>query len=76
MVDTAKIAKIEERLVEYYKAEKAVTTGQEYSIGNRSLKRADLSEINDMIIKLNSQLSAARRGGKIRMQRVVPRDGV
>ena len=30
-------------------AERAVATGQEYTIGNRHLKRADLSDITDRI---------------------------
>ncbi len=38
-----------ERLREYYKAEKAVLSGQSYTIGNRQLTRANLASIRAAI---------------------------
>lgn len=38
-----------ERLKEYYAAEKAVLSGQSYTIGNRTLTRANLATIRDAI---------------------------
>ena len=38
-----RLARYKERLSMYYKAEEAVLLNQEYKIGTRSLKRADLS---------------------------------
>lgn len=38
-----------ERLREYYKAEKAVLSGQSYTIGNRQLTRAKLASIRAAI---------------------------
>ena len=41
-----------ERLRSYLDAEQAILSGQEYTIGNRTLKRADLSEIRAEINSL------------------------
>ena len=38
-----------ERLKEYYAAEKAVLSGQSYTIGNRTLTRANLATIRNAI---------------------------
>lgn len=44
---------LNERLKQYLEAEKAVLiAGQSYKIGNRTLTRADLSEIRDEISSL------------------------
>jgi hypothetical protein len=43
------------RLDLYLAAEEAVLTGQEYSIGSRRLRRADLKEIRDTVEKLQNQ---------------------
>lgn len=66
----------EERLAHYIAAEQAVLNGQSYSIGNRSLDRADLREIRKGIIALRSELASLQRCGRMRVQRVVPRDGI
>jgi hypothetical protein len=44
------------RLDLYLAAEEAVLTGQEYSIGSRRLRRADLKEIRDTIEQLQNQV--------------------
>ncbi len=65
-----------ERLSMWLSAEGAVATGQEYRIGTRSLKRADLKEIRNQILfwkRQVDQLESGRKGGG-RVMRVVPRD--
>ncbi len=75
MTIAEKIAEVQTRLTAYIKAEQYLLKGgQAYSIGNRSLTRADLKSITDMIIRLNSDLMTLQRGNQIVMQRVVPRD--
>ena len=75
MTLAAKITETETRLAAYIKAESFLLLGgQAYSIGNRSLTRADLDAITKMIIRLNSDLMTLRRGNQIICQRVVPRD--
>ena len=65
------------RLSAYLLAEQAILSGaQSYSIGNRSLTRADLESIRKMITKLTSECLQLERGNKIKIQRVVPRDDV
>lgn len=72
-----KIVETEARLAMYIAAEQAIVKGgQSYSIGNRSLDRGDLKEIRKAIIQLNNELNMLNNGYRIRMQRVVPRDGV
>lgn len=63
-------------LATWLEAERAVATGQEYSIGTRRLKRADLSMIADRIKFWRGEvakLESGRKGG-CRVMRAVPRD--
>lgn len=62
-------AQAETQLTAYLAAETAVLSGQEYSIGSRRLKRADLAEIreginywNGMVQKLANGTGARVRG--------------
>lgn len=72
-----RITETETRLAMYIAAEQAIVKGgQSYSIGNRSLDRGDLKEIRRAIIQLNNELNVLNNGYRLRMQRVVPRDGV
>jgi len=71
LTDTDRIAETRTRLSRYIAAETAVLQGQAYSIGPRSLTRADLSEIRKAIIDLYAELNTLE-GGSIRLQRVVP----
>jgi len=65
------------RLGLYLLAESAILNGsQSYSIGNRTLTRADLKMIKDTIDSLQSEVIKLSRGNGIRTQRVVPRDGI
>ena len=65
-----------ENLQIWLEAQKAVSTGQSYKIGTRSLTRASLKEINDMIkywLNVIDQLEAGVGRGA-RVLRGVPRD--
>ncbi len=63
------------RLEMYYKAEEAVLLNQEYTIGTRSLKRADLSIIRSAIKYLEEEIELLENsGGKNKAFRFVPRD--
>lgn len=67
-----------ERLQAYYQAELAVLSGQEYRIGTRTLRRADLSEIRKAISELERQVkqleNQAAGNRSDRARRVVIRD--
>ena len=67
-----------ERLRQYVEAEKAVLSGQSYTIGNRQLTRANLSEIRKAIDDLQASGatiddSEPNRRGNVRL--VVFMDG-
>lgn len=73
---TLKIA--QKHLNAWLEAELQVTTNQSYTIGSRSLTRADLADIREQIdfwegkvAKLENQ---QKHGGRNRMIRIVPRD--
>lgn len=59
-------------------AELEVTTHQSYSIGSRSLTKANLSEIRKQIVFWKNEVTRLeniqKRGGRNRVLRVVPRD--
>lgn len=61
-----------QRLKMYYEAEQAVLTGQSYTIGNRTLTRANLSEIRKAIDDLIASGAVLEGyGGKRRMSKKV-----
>ena len=66
--------RLKNRLDMYYKAEEAVLLNQEYSIGFRSLKRADLAEIRKAISDLENKISLMKNSGKNKVRRFIPRD--
>ncbi len=39
------LERVQKRLELYYKAEEAILTGQEYAIGTKRLRRADLEDV-------------------------------
>jgi hypothetical protein len=57
-------------------AEKAVATGQSYTIAGRSLTRVDAAFIASRVAYSDSLVSGLNsgRGADVRLQRVVPRD--
>lgn len=74
-----RIEKIKASLDQYYEAEIQILTGaQQYSLGSRSLTRANLGEVRraikeleNLLEKLNSELNGT---GRNRMVGVVPLD--
>lgn len=71
----ARRQRVETRLALYVAAEEQILQGaQSYSIGNRTLTRGDLDDIAKWIARLEADLITLNRGGRIRVQRVVPRD--
>lgn len=74
-VKKKRLERYKERLDMYYAAEEAVLRGQEYHIGTRSLKRADLAAIRAAIDGLEAQIGDLEAaGGKRFAGRFVPRD--
>ena len=55
-------------------AEMAVMSGQDYSIGSRRLRRADLREIGQRIKFWQSEVDRLEGRSRIRVQQVIPRD--
>lgn len=56
-------AQAEAKLAIWLDAEEKVAAGQAYSIGGRSLTRADLKAIGDRIIYWNGMVQSLDRGG-------------
>lgn len=65
-------------LAAWLEAELAVTTNQSYTIGSRSLTRANLAEIREQIKfwenKIAQLENLEKRKGRNRAMRAVPRD--
>lgn len=70
-----RLERYKKRLEMYYEAEEAVLLNQEYTIGTKRLKRADLSTIQAAIKELEGQIEAPEStGGKNKAARFLPRD--
>lgn len=69
-----RIERLQRRLDLYYKAEEAILTGQEYAIGTKKLRRADLAEVQAMIKALEIEIKSLQVGGKNRALRGIPLD--
>jgi len=70
-----RLERYKKRLEMYYEAEEAVLLNQEYTIGTKSLKRADLSTIRAAIRELENQIETLEAtGGKNKAGRLIPRD--
>lgn len=70
-----RLERYKKRLEMYYEAEEAVLLNQEYTIGTKSLKRADLSTIRAAIKDLEGQIETLEAsGGKNKAFRFLPRD--
>lgn len=67
-----------EHLNAWLKAEIAVTTGQSYNIGSRSLTRANLYQIKEQIKFWRNEVGKleciGNKKGRNRVMRIVPRD--
>lgn len=55
-------------------AETAVMSGQDYQIGSRRLRRADLREIGQRIKFWQNEVDRLESRSRIRVQQVIPRD--
>ena len=70
--------RLQTRLDAYYEAELAILAGQEYKIGTRMLKRADLAAIREAIHSLEIQLDQSKAidlgQGPRKVFRITPRD--
>lgn len=73
-VKQERLKRLKKRLEMYYEAEEAVLLNQEYTIGTKSLKRADLSAIRAAIKEFESQIEQLEAGGKNYAGRFIPRD--
>lgn len=66
-----------ENLKRWLAAEKALSTGQSYTIGTRSLSRVNLSEVAERITywrNVVASLEKGSSGSRRRVWRAVPRD--
>jgi hypothetical protein len=73
-VKKERLERLKSRLKMYYDAEEAVLLNQEYTIGTKSLKRADLATIRAAIKEIELEVEALEAGGKNHAGRFVPRD--
>lgn len=70
-----RLARYKRQREQYLKAEEAVLNAQSYSLGSRTVTRADLSEITKMIEYLDDRIETLEStGGKRQVLRVIPRD--
>lgn len=67
-----KLERARGRLEMYYLAEKKILQGQSYSIGSRSLTRANLKEVQDKIKELEAEVKALSGRGKRAVRSIVP----
>lgn len=64
----------ESRLILYYKAEKAILSGQSYEVEGLKLTRANLKDVQNMIAALENKISAlkAKQRGRSKFRIVRP----
>lgn len=69
------IEEAQENLTMWLDAERAISTGQSYKIGTRSLSRADLSMVASRIAFWRNEIEKLENGQRgLRVVRAVPRD--
>lgn len=69
------IEEARENLTMWLNAERAISTGQSYKIGTRSLSRADLSMVASRIAFWRNEIEKLENGQRgLRVVRAVPRD--
>lgn len=73
-VRTERLNLLKNRLKNYYEAEEAILLNQEYVIGTKSLKRADLATVRAAIKDISAEIELLESGGKNKAMRFVPRD--
>lgn len=62
------------QLTAWLTASTVVATGQSYSIGERSLTRANANEIRKNIIFWQNRVTALTNASSIKIRRAIPRD--
>jgi len=67
----ATVTELEQELSLYKTARDKILSGQEYSIGGRSVRRPDLASIEARIRELENRLTIAQNGGRINTQQAV-----
>lgn len=65
-----KVERLKERLQTYYDAEAAILRGAEYQLGDRRLRRPDLSAVRAAISDLEDEI-ALLENSRARVKRVV-----
>lgn len=70
------LTQAQEHLANWLQAEADVATGQSYTIGDRMLTRAHLSEIRQQITFWRNEITRLQsgRGAGARVLRIIPRD--
>ncbi|WFR55367.1 DUF6148 family protein [Anaerocolumna sp. AGMB13025] len=63
-----------DRLTAYLKAEETILINQEYWMGSKRFRRADLEDVQSKIKELQNEIARLEAGGKNKMVRVVPID--
>jgi len=63
-----------EMLQDWIQAERAVMTGQEYRIGSRMLRRADLDMIAQRVAYWKGEVDRLEGNSRIRTQQIIPRN--
>lgn len=58
----------------WYQADLAVSTGKSYTIGSRSLTRADMDDIRQQIKYWEARVAALTSKPRRRAKRIIPRD--
>lgn len=74
MAETLTLETAEASLSAWIQADRAVAQGQAYSIGGRSLTRANAGEITKKIIFWQNQVNSLTNVGGVTVRRVLPRD--
>lgn len=64
---------IEEHLKTWVEAELAISTSQSYTIGDRTLTRANLEEVRRTIRFWETKLNQYNNGGAMRHRRAIPK---
>lgn len=68
------LERAKKHLEAWYAADLAVSTGQSYRIGTRSLTRANIDEIRKQIIYWEREVARLEGKGSRKVFRAVPRD--
>lgn len=65
-----------ERLRRYYEAEEKILNSQSYTLGSKQLTRADLSKVQSMIARLESEIASLEGRGTTKrpVRRAIPVD--